>query len=92
MVQLPARRHPRRIHAVSDVPRSRLPWALVAAGLLLAALATPLLRRWLFGVSPLDVTAFAAAAGVFLLIALLASALPARRAAAADPLLSLRTD
>lgn len=38
MVQLPARWHPRRIHAVSDVPRSRVPWALVAAGLLLAAL------------------------------------------------------
>lgn len=64
----------------------------VAGGLLLAALATPLLRRWLFGVSPLDLTAYAAAAGLFLLVALIASALPARRAAAADPLKSLRTD
>jgi ABC-type antimicrobial peptide transport system permease subunit len=70
----------------------RLAGAGVAGGLLLAALATPLLRRWLFGVSPLDVTAYAAAAGVFLLIALIASALPARRAASADPLRSLRTD
>jgi predicted permease len=70
----------------------RLAAAGVMGGLLLAGLATPLLRRWLFGVSPLDVTAYAAAAGVFLLVALLASALPARRAAAVDPLRSLRTD
>jgi predicted permease len=70
----------------------RLAAAGVAGGLLLAALATPLLRRWLFGVSPLDLTAYAAAAGVFLLVALIASALPARRAASADPLKSLRTD
>jgi len=36
--QLPARECPRRIHGVSDVPRARLPWVLVAGSLLLAAL------------------------------------------------------
>jgi septal ring factor EnvC (AmiA/AmiB activator) len=35
---LPARRRDRRIPHVADVPRARLPWVLVAAGLILAAL------------------------------------------------------
>jgi ABC-type lipoprotein release transport system permease subunit len=51
-----------------------------------------LIAQWLFDVSPLDPVTFAWTAAVFVLVALLASYLPARRAAAADPLAALRTD
>jgi predicted permease len=62
----------------------------VLFGLLLSAGATQLLRRFLFGVSPLDPLAFAAAALAWILISMLASYLPARRAAHIDPVVALR--
>jgi ABC-type antimicrobial peptide transport system permease subunit len=46
----------------------------------------------LFGVNPLDPIAFGVMSTVFLGVALLASYLPARRAAALDPLTALRAD
>ena len=64
----------------------------VVLGLALAAVATQLLAGWLFGLSPLDATTFAGMAAVFFAVALAATYLPARRAAAADPLTALRTD
>ena len=68
----------------------RLTAAGIAAGLILSAAATRLLRTFLYGVNPLDPVAFAGAAIVWLLIAMLASYIPARRAARVDPAISLR--
>src|SRR5439155_18072245 len=48
------------------------------------------LRAFLFGVTPIDPAALAAASAVLALAALLAAYLPARRAAAVDPLVALR--
>jgi putative ABC transport system permease protein len=67
-----------------------------AAGLLLgaalAALASRLLARLLFGVSPGDPAVFASVAGVFLAALAAASLLPARRATRIDPAVALRTE
>ena len=64
----------------------------VALGLLLAVGATRLLTAFLFGVSPLDVVAFAGGAAVLTAVALAASYLPARHAAATDPVGALRAE
>jgi putative ABC transport system permease protein len=61
-------------------------------GLVLAIGAARLLRALLFETSPFDPLAFASTAGVLLLIAVVACVLPARRAAAADPLVALRSE
>lgn len=69
---------------------------MVLPGLVLGAAGawglTRLLRSLLFGVKPLDPWMCALSAAVFAVIALLASALPARRAASVDPMIALRTD
>ncbi len=70
----------------------RLAGAGVVVGLLLAAAVTRLLGRFLFNLSPFDPITFAAMATLFVGVALLASYLPARRAAAADPMAAIRTD
>jgi len=64
----------------------------VLAGLALGALATRLLRAFLYGVDPLDPLAFAGSALAWLIIAMTASYIPARRAARVDPAVSLRHD
>ena len=64
----------------------------IVAGLALAAATTRLMQGWLFGVSPVDGRTFVGMAAVFVVVALVASYIPARRAAAADPLLTLRAD
>ena len=64
----------------------------VALGIMLAALATQLIAKFLFTVSPLDAATFGGMSILFIAVALLASWLPARRAAAADPMMILRTE
>jgi predicted permease len=61
--------------------------ALGAAG---AAGLTRLMSSLLFGVRPVDAATFVAAAGVLVVAALAASYIPARRAAAVDPVETLR--
>jgi putative ABC transport system permease protein len=64
----------------------------LAIGTLAALVASRLLERLLFGVAPTDATTYA---GVWILlgaVGVLASYLPARRAAAVDPLIALRED
>ena len=59
-------------------------------GLLGAVAASRSLRSFLFEVSPFDPVVLALSATAMLLLALAASALPARRASSADPMLALR--
>jgi putative ABC transport system permease protein len=62
------------------------------AGLLGAGGTTPLLRGWLFELTPLDATTFFAAAALFAMVAIIAAWLPARRAMRVDPLVALRSE
>lgn len=64
----------------------------VIVGLVLAALAARTLAPYLFSVSPFDPLTFVGMSAAFLAVAALASFIPARRAAAADPLDALRQD
>jgi ABC-type lipoprotein release transport system permease subunit len=59
-------------------------------GIATAALATRAVGGLLYGVSPADPLAYGVAALTLLLISLLASWLPARRAARVDPMRALR--
>jgi putative ABC transport system permease protein len=61
----------------------------IAVGLTGAAAGARTMRALLFGISPNDVATYVAAAVVLFLVALAASWLPARRAAAVDPLRAL---
>jgi ABC-type lipoprotein release transport system permease subunit len=61
-------------------------------GVLAAAALTRLLGRLLFGTPPLDPLTFAAAAALTLGVALVACAIPARRAGRADPTAVLRSE
>ena len=61
-----------------------------ALGTIAAAGLTRLMSSLLFGVTPVDAATFAAAAGVLVVAALAASYIPARRAAAVDPVETLR--
>jgi putative ABC transport system permease protein len=61
-------------------------------GLGAALLLARLIRSQLFGVEVTDPVTFAAISALLLLIALLASYIPAQRAARIDPMVSLRCD
>jgi ABC-type antimicrobial peptide transport system permease subunit len=61
-------------------------------GLAGAAAASGLLRSFLFGVSPFDLPVLTFAAVAIFLLALAASAVPARRAASLDPMQALRAE
>lgn len=50
------------------------------------------MRALLFGVEPSDPASFGAVSGVLLAVAVLASWLPARRAAKVDPMVALRAE
>jgi putative ABC transport system permease protein len=69
---------------------------LVAVGLCLGALAsaslTSYLRAWLYETPALDPAVFAASAAVLFVVALIASLMPARRAATVDPLVAIRAE
>jgi predicted permease len=62
------------------------------AGMVVAALLMQFLRSFLFGVSVLDPLTFCTVPAVMLLLAMFAAWLPARRAAAVDPMKTLRMD
>jgi ABC-type antimicrobial peptide transport system permease subunit len=64
----------------------------ILAGLAGAALVTWFLRGLLFGVSPWDITTYAAAIPVLLIAGVIACLLPARRALATNPVDALRSE
>jgi ABC-type antimicrobial peptide transport system permease subunit len=70
----------------------RLAGVGVSIGLLLAFAVTRLIAGFLFGVSPLDPITFGGMSTLFIAVAVIASYLPARRAAAADPVAALRAE
>ena len=71
---------------------ARLAAVGVAAGLAAAALVSGAMESLVYGVGARDAASFAASAGVLLAVAVLASYLPARRAASVDPAVTLRSD
>lgn len=84
----------RRGKVLAEVAGEGLRLAAVGclAGLGLALVAAQALASLLYGFNPRDPVTYAAVAGVWLLIAALASALPARRAARVDPARALRCE
>jgi putative ABC transport system permease protein len=83
-----------RANVVGSVVRSALLTAVVglAIGLAGALALSRLLASSLFGVQPTDPATLAAVSAVVLAVALLASYVPARRAADVDPVSALRTE
>ena len=83
-----------RSQVVLLVVRSGLAVAVVgiALGTLGAAWTTKYLEGMLFGVAPLDRATFAAVALLFAAVAAVAAYVPARRAAAVDPVMALRCE
>jgi predicted permease len=64
----------------------------VVVGVLAAVGLTTYIQALLFDVGPLDVTAFAAMSSVMLVVAMLASYIPALRASRMDPVVALRAE
>ncbi len=91
------------IRLALGAPRSALRWIFVRSALLLtgiggliglaaAALLTESMRSLLFGITPLDPVTWVTVPVILIAAALLASYLPARRAAAVDPAEVLRAE
>jgi ABC-type antimicrobial peptide transport system permease subunit len=64
----------------------------VAIGIGAAVGLMQLMKSLLFGVSPMDPVTYVAVTGVLAVVASVASYVPARRAAAADPVEALRAE
>jgi len=64
----------------------------IIVGLTAAAMVTRSIKGMLFGLSPLDPATFLAVALLFVLVATIASYVPARRATMVDPLVALRCE
>lgn len=64
----------------------------VVIGIVLAGAASQLLRSLLFDTNPIDIPTYAVMSLLFIAVAMLASYLPARRAASANPATALRSD
>ena len=70
----------------------RLTAAGIVLGVTVALALTRVLSALLFGVGPMDPLTYLAVSGALAVIALLATYLPARRAARVDPIVALRAD
>jgi putative ABC transport system permease protein len=64
----------------------------IAVGIAGALIMTRLIATMLFGVAPADPLTFVGVATMFVLVACLASYLPARRAAGVDPIIAMRAE
>jgi predicted permease len=81
---------PRQLIALVAGDGVRLSVPGIIVGALLSALVAHLARTALVGVSPFDPVAFASVAAILLVVALVATLLPALRASKLDPLATLR--
>jgi len=83
-----------RFEVVKLVLGQSLAWTVIGIvlGLGGAAVVTRYLEGLLYGLTPLDAPTFVAASVTFLLIALVASYVPARRATRVDPVVALRSE
>jgi len=70
----------------------RLSLVGVAIGLGISAAMSKLLTSFLFGLTATDTVTFAGASAILCVVAMVATYLPARRAAHVDPLVALRHD
>src|SRR6267378_2827596 len=61
----------------------------IAIGLILSAIAAPLIAGLLYGVHPIDVIVFVTVPLILLVVAFLATYIPARRATIVDPIIAL---
>jgi putative ABC transport system permease protein len=77
-------------HVVGDGIRVTI--AGVVIGIAAAVVGTRFVQTLLFGVTPTDAGTYAVVIATLAVVALLASLLPARRAARLDPMLALRTE
>jgi putative ABC transport system permease protein len=68
----------------------RAPVCGVVAGLSVGAFASKVLASFLYGIQPLDLGTYCAAAALVIIVALAAAYVPARRATAVDPMVALR--
>jgi len=83
---------PRKVHGMVLREAARLAAVGILAGLACALGATTLLGKLLFGVRSWDVPTLVAVAVVLAVCALIASYIPARRAAAVNPVEALRAE
>jgi len=84
----------RRSVVVRDIIRQALTLVAIGAaiGLVAAVGPTRLIRNQLFGVAPTDPLVMAGVVTVLLVVALIASAIPARRAASIAPQIAMRDE
>jgi hypothetical protein len=68
-----------------------LAWGL-ALGYVLSLMSVPVLRRFLYGLSPFDPVAYAGVAGILMLAGAAATWIPLRRAMVVDPATTLRSE
>ena len=68
-----------------------LAWGL-AVGYLLSLMSVPILRRFLYGLSPFDPVAYAGVAGILMFAGAVATWIPVRRAMVVDPAATLRSE
>jgi len=67
-------------------------WVGAVLGLMISIALAPLLSHWLFGIAPVDVPTIAGAVASVVVVALIATYVPANRAARTDPAIVFRTD
>src|SRR5439155_649096 len=83
---------PRRVLQLSLGQRPQLALTGVAVGAVLALPMASVLGALIFGVQIADLATFAGTCALLLAVAMVASFLPARRAARLDPIVALRTE
>jgi len=67
-------------------------WIGAALGVAASVALAPLLSRWLFGIAPVDVPTMVGALASVILVAVIATYVPASRAARTDPAIVFRSD
>jgi ABC-type antimicrobial peptide transport system permease subunit len=67
-------------------------WVGAVLGLLASVALAPLLSRWLFGIAPVDAGTLATAVAAVVGVAIVATLVPARRAARTDPAVVFRSE